>query len=300
MIPVRAGGAAESVPGLLGDLLRRAAALLAAARIREPRLEAEVLAASLLGRSRASLLSGDRDPAPPGFAEGLEGLARRRAAGEPLQYLTGVQEFWSLPFHVDRRVLIPRRETEGVVEECLRRAPSGGGVFVDVGTGCGCIAVALARERPAARIVAIDRSGLALAVAAANAARLVPESRIRFVAGDLLAPLGPRLRADLVASNPPYVAEGEVPALPRDVLHEPREALVAGATGLEAAERLIAAASPHLRPGGSLVLEIGIGHWPRVRERFRADPRWEEPEVRADFQGIPRVAAARRRAGTGE
>ena len=285
-----------AAPGTLRGLRGGAAARLSAAGITAPHLEVEILAASLLGCSRAQLLSRDTESIPADLVEQLGAQVGRRAAGAPLQYLTGVQEFWSLSFSVDPRVLIPRPETEGIVEECLRRMTGPQPRIVDVGTGSGCIAVALAHERRGVGILAIDRSRDALEVARANASRLVPRAAIRWLAGDLLEPLAREaasFRPQIIASNPPYVADGEIGALSREVRdHEPRHALVAGETGLEVLERLIRSAASHLAPGGSLVMEIGDGQWGAVRDRFRAHGAWGEPVVREDFQRIPRVVAA--------
>jgi release factor glutamine methyltransferase len=264
--------------------------------LRSPRLEAEVLAANLLDCSRAGLLSRWDETAPPDLVAALEGAVSRRIAGEPLQYIVGRAGFRSLQFHVDRRVLIPRPETELLVETCLARVRAARPAIVDVGTGSGCVVVAVARERPDARLTAVDIDPGALAVARDNAARLVPDVRIRWLRGDLLEPLREGALLDAIVSNPPYVAAGEIGALQPEVRdHEPRGALVAGETGLEVVDRLIPAAAGRLRDGGRLLLEIGAGQWRPVRERLRSARDWEEPEVREDFQGIPRVVCAARR-----
>jgi release factor glutamine methyltransferase len=284
--------------GTIGELLRGAAARLDEAGALAGRLEAEVLLAHVTGRGRASLLAGLRDELEPPHAGRLEELVARRIGGEPLQYLTGLQEFRSMPFRVDPRVLIPRPETEGVVDEAVRLLRGHPGPrIVDVGTGSGCIAVALAAQLPGAEIVAVDASPDALQVARANAAALAPGASLRFVEGNLLEPVADLAgTVDLIVSNPPYVAAGEVEALPREVRdHEPRAALVSGETGLEAIGALVAAAPELLRPAAALVLEIGHGQWPRVRELILATPHYTPPTVIPDFQHIPRIVSTRKR-----
>lgn len=283
-------------PATLGEELRRTTSRLREAGLGSPRLEAEVLAAHLLDCSRAGLLSRRDETVPSDLVAALEACVARRIAGEPLQYILGRAEFRSLSFQVDRRVLIPRPETELLVETCLVRVRALRPAIVDVGTGSGCIVVSVARERPDARLTAVDIDPDALSVARDNAARLAPGVPIRWLRGDLLAPLREVPVLDAIVSNPPYVASGEIDALQAEVRdHEPRGALVAGETGLEVVDRLIPAAAGRLRDGGRLLLEIGAGQWRPVRERLRAAGDWEEPEVREDFQGIPRVVCATRR-----
>ena len=290
--PVAGGVLSMSIP--LGQILRGAVAILAPAGIDAARLEAEVLLAHALDTSRERLLLGLRDPAPAALWLRLEPLLQRRIDGHPLQYITGVQEFWSLEFRVDRRVLIPRSETELLVEQALRRAPGAAPRIADIGTGSGCIAVALAHERSDAHLLGVDRSADALDLARENAGRLVPSAEIRWLQSDLLD--GVDAGWDLIISNPPYIREDELTSLPTDVRdHEPHGALIAGESGLEVIERLVSDAAPRLSPGGSLLLEIGVGQWPQVQERIRRAAGYEEPQVVADFQGIPRVVAARRR-----
>jgi release factor glutamine methyltransferase len=226
----------------------------------------------------------------------VESLVRRRVEGEPLQYLTGVQEFRSREFHVDPRVLIPRPETEDAVEACreLTQVPSAR--IADVGTGSGCIAISLALEMAGAQVVGIDLSADALQVAEANARRLAPDAGIEWRQGDLLQPLDAGPPMDLIVSNPPYVTVSEHKGLAPEVRdHEPREALVSGATGLEVIRQLVDAAPRYLVPGGSLVLEIGLGQWSAVRQSMRSNSSYMEPAVRPDLQGIPRIVTCRTR-----
>jgi release factor glutamine methyltransferase len=227
-----------------------------------------------------------------------EALARR-STGVPAQYITGHQEFWGLDLIVSPAVLIPRPETEHVVETVLelakpqpveRRAPPPVRL-VDVGTGSGAIALALAKELPSAEIHATDISPEALEVARANAARHELTSRIKFHRADLLNAL-PHGEFDFVVSNPPYVGESEEDSVQLEVRKfEPRNAVFAGPTGLEVIERLIPQAQTVLRPGGWLVFEISGTIADRVR---RLLSRWDEVAIRSDLQGIARVAIARK------
>ena len=210
-------------------------------------------------------------------------LVRRRLEGEPVAYLVGQQEFWSLPLEVDPRVLIPRRETEHVVEQVLRVFAEG--TLVDVGTGSGAIALAVKKERPAARVIAIDASPDALAVARENASRLQLE--IDFRQGDLLVPVGEPV--DVIASNPPYIRSDEIARLQREVQREPRGALDGGADGLDVIRRLIAEARTKLRPAGHLILEIGSDQGAAVMELLRD---WSEPRILKDLAKLDRVAIA--------
>ncbi len=228
-------------------------------------------------------------------AESFLRLVRRRSAGVPLAYLTGRKEFWSLEFRVGPGVLIPRPETEILVEKAVGLAAGQGISILDLGTGSGNVAVALARELPRARVTAADISVRALRIAAANAA-LNGCPGIRFVRSDLFSAFGrPRPLFDLIVSNPPYVGREEWARLTADVRdHEPRRALVGGVRGTEFTEKLVRAARRFLKPGGRLVLEIGAGQEETVRAMFGAG--WDAAEVAPDLAGIPRVIAARKAA----
>ncbi len=279
------------------DLLDEAARRLRRAGVDGPRLQAELLVGHVLGCDRMRLLTTDRKPVEAQAAATVESLLRRRVQGEPLQYLTGVQEFRSREFHVDPRVLIPRPETEDAVEACRELALGRSARIADVGTGSGCIAISLALEMAGVQMVGIDLSADALQVAAANARRLAPEASIEWLQGDLLQPLdNGRAPLDLIVSNPPYVTASEHRGLAPEVRdHEPQDALVAGATGLEVIRRLVDAAPRHLVPGGWLVLEIGLGQWSAVRQMIRSSMSYREPAARPDFQGIPRIVTCRTR-----
>jgi release factor glutamine methyltransferase len=266
-----------------------AATLKLEASSRTPRRDAELLLMIVLGWDRAALLT--RPERYLFTAETVEyrALLARRHAAEPMQYITGVQEFFGLGFKVTRDVLIPRPETELVVEALLDRVNRDQPLrIVDVGTGSGAIAVALAHVLPNSQITAVDLSEPALAVARENAARHGVSKRVRFSQADLLAGSTPR-SFEAVVSNPPYVAESEVlEAQVRD--YEPRSALYAGPDGLEIYERLIPQAREMLTPGGWLILEIGYGQRDALRGLLRE---WEDLSFQDDLQGIPRVAAAR-------
>jgi len=283
-------GAAAALP-TVGAELARAVARLAAAGVPEPRADAEVLLAHALGTSRAGVVAASRDLLPAPEAGTLEVLLARRVAREPVHYLVGEREFWSLSLAVDPRVLIPRSETELLVETVLR---VGGGRrrIVDVGTGSGAIALALARECPEAEVWATEVDPGALAVARANLARHAP--RVGLVCGDLLAPLR-RVSIDVVASNPPYVAERDHAGLLPEVRdHEPARALLGGADGLAVLRRLVAGAPEVLVPGGWLIAEMGAGQADAVRSAVVRDGRYEHVRTVEDHAGIERVLVARR------
>lgn len=279
----------------------------------EAAIDADVLARHALGGwDRGQLLVRQHDACPAGFAAIFEALVRRREQREPTGYITGHREFWGLDIEVRPGVLVPRPETEFLIEETLSRlSPDESGSarladqattgllnqprvsIADVGTGSGCIAVAIARWLPAADIIAIDASEEALAVARRNAERHEVAGRVRFLRANLLAGVaGP---FDAVVSNPPYVPAPDLAGLQPEVRdHEPLAALVAGHDGLGVIRRLVPEAAAVLRPGGWLLFEFGFGQVDGVRATVAAEPRLELVEVRADLAGIPRVAVARR------
>lgn len=260
-----------------------------------PRLDAEVLLAHVLGCQRIELYTRfDEAPAEEPRAAFRE-LVRRRGQGEPVAYLTGSREFFSLSFRVTPDVLVPRPETESLVVRGLDlcrhlEAPR----IADVGTGSGAIAVALARHLPAATITAIDISAAAAAIARENAEAHGVADRVRVLEGDLLEGLPEGETFDLIISNPPYIREDEFAGLPRDVRdYEPRGALVAGPRGVEPLERLVAMTANRLEPGGWLLVEIGP---PEASEAAVATAAYLQPEVTLpDDAGIPRIVQARRR-----
>lgn len=259
----------------------------------EAALDAEVLARHVLECDRATLLTRSRDAIPSAFDRLYQPLVARRVAREPVAYILGRREFWGLEFEVTPEVLIPRPETELIVEEAISVASRTlTRRIIDVGTGSGCLAVALAVEFPAARVFATDISPGALEVAARNADRHKVAGRVTFVQSDLLAGVdGP---AQLVVSNPPYVPENDRRALQPEVgRYEPATALYAGADGLTVIRRLLALAPRCLAQDGRLVIEFGFGQDAPLRAAA-ADAGWRVVRVREDLQGIPRVAVLRR------
>jgi release factor glutamine methyltransferase len=260
----------------------------------EAALDAEVLARHVLDCDRATLLTRARDPLPSAFNRLFQALVSRRARREPLAYIVGHREFWGLEFDVTPAVLIPRPETELIVEEALASLPRRDAVrrIVDVGTGSGCLAVTLAVEFPAARITATDTSHDALAVAYHNADRHNVIGRIAFVQADVLTDVAGA--ADLIVSNPPYVPAGDAATLQPEVAgYEPAGALYAGADGLDVIRRLLASAPPLLAAGGWLIMEFGFGQEAGVRDAAQR-ANWTVVRIRSDLQGIPRVAVLRR------
>lgn len=294
--------------------LKEAMARLRAAKIPSHTLAAELLLMHALGRDRTWLYTNPESRLDPDVAEAYFALVARRVAGEPTQYLTGKQEFWGLEFEVTPAVLIPRPETEHVIEVALERlgargikidmatgTPSPRLQIADVGTGSGCLAVALAHELPHAEIVATEISAAALDVAQRNAVRHSVADRIRFIECDLLgvassSPSASRPSSfDLIVSNPPYVALNEAATLAREVRdHEPHAALFGGTTGIEIYARLIEQAGALLRAGGILVLELGYNSADEVRKLFHVQPHWANVSITNDLAGIPRVLAAER------
>jgi release factor glutamine methyltransferase len=276
----------------LRQLLAEAASTLEQAGVAAPRLTAEVLLAHSLSRERSYLYAHPEAEPEAAALERFTAWIARRAAGVPLQYLTGEQEFFGRLFQVTPAVLIPRPETEMVVEAALERLPRNAPFrLADVGTGSGCLAITLALERPHAAVTATDTFAAALEIARANATRL--GACVDFLACDLLETVpGP---FDLIVSNPPYIAAAEWDSLQREVReHEPRAALIAGEAGTEVYARLIPQAAARLRPGGWLVLELGYESAGAVRALLD-DTRWNAIETRRDLQGWERVLLARRR-----
>lgn len=272
------------------DLLTRARVCLAG-RDHAP-FEAEELLARAAGRPRQWFDTRRREPAGADAAAAFDQLVARRAAGEPLQYLLGEWEFLGRTFSVDPRALIPRGETEGVVEEA-RRAASAATRLADLGTGSGILAVSLALERPLARVLALDRSPAALALAAANARRHGVADRVHVVASDWLSALSCGARFDLVVANPPYVPLADQPHLSKTVSeYEPGIALWGGADGLDPLRAILAALPPFLEPGGHFVFEFGYSQANDVSALVEAAPGFRLERVRLDAAGIPRTATA--------
>ena len=271
---------------------------LRASGVEQERRTAGVLLGNVLGVDRTHLFIRSDDQVGESQYENFLRLIERRAAGEPLQYITGHQEFYGLDFRVTPAVLIPRPETEFLVERVIKLIDDSlqSPLIVDVGTGSGCIAVAIAVNVPRARVIATDASIAALEVARINAERHSVGDRIQFIQGDLLEPLGTHHlenSVDLLASNPPYVNEA------RDVIQrevrdwEPREALFGGVDGLEFYRRLLVDSPPYVKLGGSVVFEIGFSQLDAVREMIDGSV-WKLVDVTRDLQGIPRTITATR------
>ena len=291
--------------------LSEAMAQLERADVPSAALAAELLLMHMLGRDRAWLYAHPEQELDVAGRERYFALIAQRASGVPTQHLTGHQEFWGMDFEVSPDVLIPRPETEHVIEVALERLGirQSSDAFrarvleiADVGTGSGCIAIALAHELPAAQIVATDLSAAALEVARRNAARHGASNRIEFVECNLLDALlhqspdtshrSPRF--DLIVSNPPYNGRCEGPSLPREVRdHEPEAALFGGETGPEIYAALIDQAAKLVRPAGIVVLELGHNSAEHV-SRLLGPPDWLDLAIANDLAGIPRVASARR------
>jgi release factor glutamine methyltransferase len=263
------------------------------------RLDAEALLLHVLrrrdsDRNRAWLIAHANSPTMPNVGSEVRALVERRYKGEPIQYITREQEFYGLPFHVTPDVLIPRPETEHLVEKIVEIAPCFSRPrIVDVGTGSGIIAITVAHEWTSAVITAIDISAAALELARRNADRTGVAERIRFLHGDLLAPVADE-RFDMVVSNPPYVPTGDRDSLSVEVREdEPALALFAGADGLDVICRLIPAAFAVLEPGGFLLMEIGYGQSGPVAALLK-EAGFERIDFVPDLQGIPRVACGYR------
>jgi len=262
------------------------AALATAAEWLGTRLDAELLLAHVLDVSRSAVVARDERVLTPEEQGDFENLLARRMAGEPLAYLTGTKEFWSLEFEVTPAVLVPRPETELLVEWALALP---GDAFLDLGTGSGAIALAMAHERVHAAITATDRSREALTVADRNARRLGLE-RVEFLEGGWWAPVAGRL-FDVIVSNPPYVAEND-PHL-AELKFEPALALTSGPDGLDALRAIVAGAPRHLHAGGWLLVEHGSQQGAAVRELFQAAG-FASIETRRDLANLERATGGRR------
>ena len=287
-------------------LLKRGIEQLRTARVSSFTLAAELLLLHATGRDRTWIYSHPEEVLPPATVANFLSLVGRRASSVPTQHLIGKQEFWGLEFTVSADVLIPRPETEHLVEVALDRLAirelragrdprlSGKNIqLVDIGTGSGCIAIALAKELPEAEVFATDISAKALDLARGNAARLGFADRIRFTESNLLGSLS-SLKFDLIISNPPYLAWGEADSLPVEVRdHEPRQALFGGPEGYELYGDLILQASKHLKQGGLLVLELGHTSLPAVQPLLDSSA-WANLSVTKDLAGMDRVLSAER------
>jgi release factor glutamine methyltransferase len=258
------------------------------------RLDAELLAARAFGRSRVELYIHFDQPLSDGELGAYRAFVERRLAGEPVAYILGRKEFWSLDLEVGPAVLVPRPDTETIVEHALDflgGLGDGRRRVADIGTGSGAIALALKHERPDDEVVAVDVSPDALAQARANAERLALP--VTFALGDLIAPLANGERFDLVVSNPPYIPTADLDGLPAEVRQEPRLALDGGDDGLELVRRLAGEAGGVLVPGGGLAIEIGAGQAPAAMAILRQRG-YTQVSSRADLAGIERVVFGQR------
>ncbi|MBX3357549.1 MAG: peptide chain release factor N(5)-glutamine methyltransferase [Phycisphaeraceae bacterium] len=281
----------------------------ARADLDSPRLSAELLLSHVIGCDRIRLYTDPDRPASPLERDSLRELVSRALKHEPIQYLTGEAWFHSLPFHVDKRVLVPRPATETIIEQLLAHArsqPGFGGrmnsgeglTIADICTGSGCVAVALLKTLPHARAVAVDISADALEVARQNASRHGVSDRLDLLRGDLLAPLDGHpmgLHLHYITANPPYISDAEWDDVPPNVkLHEPTIALRGGADGLELVRRLINDAPSRLRPGGMLLIELGSAGADHALRAANESPSLRDARICPDFEGLPRVLVARR------
>lgn len=258
------------------------------------RRDAELLLLYVMERDRAFLLAHPHEILAAEGAARYSGLIERRVSGEPIQYITGKQEFYGLPFHVTQDVLIPRPETEHLVEKAIELAAHFSSArIVDIGTGSGAIAIALANTLPRTQVTATDMSSAALAIACENARRNHVADRIRFLRGDLLAPVAGEM-FDLIVSNPPYVPITDRTSLSVEVRdYEPALALFAGEDGFDVYRRLIPAAFAALAPGGFMAFEIGFSQSTTIAD-LCANAGFQQIEFVPDLQNIPRVVCARR------
>jgi release factor glutamine methyltransferase len=263
----------------------------------EAAVDVDLFARTILGWDRAQIITAHASPIPSGLEPRFSEWLTRRARYEPSAYIVGVKEFWGLDFCVTPAVLIPRPETEMIVEEVLRLyrggEPGGPGARIaDVGTGSGCIAVSIAHALPGCRMVATDVSTEALAVASENSVRHGVADRVELVATSYLD--GVAGMFDAIAANPPYVRELDKVALGAEVRHEPEVALFGGDNGLRHIEGVLATAVSKLLPGGWLVMEFGAGQDDQVEALVARQPALRLEAIRGDLQGIPRTAVIER------
>lgn len=263
-----------------------------------PRLDAELLLCSVLGYDRVKLYMEMPRPLSRDELDAVRRLVQRRRKREPVAYILGAREFYRHSFEVTSAVLIPRPETELVVDRALAVLPKGEGAeashVLDLCTGSGAIAISLAAERPLIAVDATDISEAALAVAERNAQKNGVAERVKLWHGDLFAPLPRERRYAVITANPPYIADADYKTLaPEIVQHEPQLALVAGADGLDVLRRIAREAADWLAPGGLIALELGAGQAPAVMELLRATGRFENVAAHRDLAGIERVVEAR-------
>ena len=280
----------------LVQAVTEASQILQQAGVAEARLEAASLLGHVMRCGRGYIITHAGDLLSPELSTRFNELTDRRTKGEPLQYITGHQPFFHLDFEVTPDVLIPRPETELLVETALDLIPADEEASIcDVGTGSGCIAISLLHERPRARALGLDISPAALSVARRNAARVPVSDRLLLAASDCFASVRNSPLFSTIVSNPPYVAEGALAALPREVRdHEPRLALAAGGDGLAVIRRLLQQAPDVLAKNGYFLFEIGFDQDQAVTELIDT-ARWELLGIHKDLQGIPRTVMLRKR-----
>ncbi len=282
------------------EAINRAASKLAAAGVSTARLDAEVLLCNAAVRDRAWLLAHMQEEIGDGPRTIFEQAVERRSRREPLQYIVGRQEFWGLDFTVTPGVLIPRPETELIIESAVRAVKDRNKPLriIDLCTGSGCIAVAIAKEFPQARILATDISPQAIAIARVNARRHDVADRIRLFEGDLFGPLEEldiHGQVDIIVANPPYVPSGDFSMLQPEVRdYEPRPALLAGPEGIEVHRRIIDAAPGFLNRHGQLIMEMGLGQADSLAQLVRQRRDYASFELLKDLAGIDRVIVANR------
>lgn len=284
----------------LAEAIHNASNRLSAAGIANARLDAEVLLAHIIKKDRVWLITHRDEVLDDEQQRAFAEVIRRRTGREPLQHIIGSQEFWGLEFMVTPDVLIPRPETEHIIEAALaivqdRNSPVR---IIDLCTGSGCIAVSLAKELAAARVIATDASEKALAVARENSRRHGVAERIRFLQGDLFRPLEEldlRGQVDILVSNPPYVLAGNLSTLQPEVRdYEPQMALIAGPEGTEIAIRIIRTAPEYLKQNGALIMEMGMGQSEALMRAVAATSAYAGPDILKDLAGINRVIVARK------
>jgi release factor glutamine methyltransferase len=277
------------------EVIQRSSEFLEKKGVESPRLQVELLLAEALGLQRMGLYLNFEREVPPAELKQVRDWVSRRGLREPLQHIIGSTNFCGLELEVNGGVLVPRPETEQLAErawEFLNKT-AGAPTALDFGTGSGCIAIALAVKSASARIVAVDISADALAVARKNAERHGVQDRIEFVAGDGFGALTVGSRFDLIVANPPYIPSAEIATLEPEVRdHDPRLALDGGADGLDFYRRLAGEGRGFLRPTGRMMVELGDGQSGAVREIFE-EQKWIVGEVRADYSGRPRILIAR-------
>jgi release factor glutamine methyltransferase len=284
----------------VAEAINKAANLLSAAGITNARLDAEVLLSHITKKDRVWLITHRDDAFDDAYQQNFADVIERRSRREPLQHIIGNQEFWGLEFKVSPDVLIPRPETEFIVEAALaimqdRNTPAR---IIDLCTGSGCLAVSLAKELTAARVIATDASEKALALARENTRNHGVSERIRFLFGDLFEPLEEldiRGQIDIIVSNPPYVQEGDLATLQPEVRdYEPEMALIAGPMGTEIAMRIIDNAPAYLKQNGALIMEMGLGQSGPLMRAVQATNTYGKPKILKDLAGIDRVLVVRK------